>query len=79
MSTILVHGGVVFAHLLKANRKNVPYTEFVEAAVAQLLSAEAQLLQICTLEALWTLVALAIGGAVGVWDGQAVPRHLPEQ
>lgn len=54
-------------------------TEFIKATVAQLLSAEAQLLQIFTFEALRTLVALPIRGAVGVWDGQAVPRHLPEQ
>lgn len=52
-------------------------TEFIEATVAQLLSAEAQLLQILTFEALRTLITLPIRGAVGVWDGQAVPRHLP--
>lgn len=55
------------------------HTKFIKATVAQLLSAEAKLLQICTFEALRTLVALPIRGAVGVWDGQAVPRHLPEQ
>lgn len=54
-------------------------TELVKATVAQLLSAEAQLLQVCTFEALRTLVALPVRGAVGVRDGQAVPRHLPEQ
>lgn len=55
-------------------------TKFIEAAVSQLLPAKPQVLhQVHTLEACWTLVALAVWGTVGVRDGQAVPGHIPAE
>lgn len=55
------------------------FTQLIEAAVAKFLPAEAQFFKVHTLEAQRTLVALTIGGAVGVWDGQAIPCHVAKQ
>lgn len=54
-------------------------TKLVEATVAELLPAEAQLLQVHAFEAIRTLVAFSIRGTVCVWDGQTVPGHITNQ
>jgi hypothetical protein len=54
-------------------------TELVEAAVAQLLSAEPQFFQVHTLKAQRTQVSLPVWRTVGVGDGQAVPCHSTDK
>lgn len=65
--------------VLNVSVDDIYCTQFVEAAVSELLSAQAQLLQVHALEAQRTLVSFSIRGTVGVWDGQAVPRHVTEE
>lgn len=51
-------------------------TKFIEAAVAQLLSTEAQVLQVHALKAHGTLISLSIWRAVCVRNGKVVPWHI---
>lgn len=55
------------------------HTQFIEATITKLLSAEAQLFQVHAFEAMRTLVTFSVRGTMGVWDGQAVPCHITDQ
>lgn len=56
--------------------RHLTLTQLVEAAIAELLSTEAQVLQVQAVKAHGTLISLTIWRAVCVRNGKIVPCHM---